>query len=79
VANNQKEYLITDASLYTVDAMHPGFVEYQFQMVEEIKPQSLENKLWKFCKPILDFVLYGMAVFIILGMIGGLLAGIFGH
>jgi hypothetical protein len=40
VATKQKDYLVTDASLYTMHPVHPVITEHRFQMIEEIKPQS---------------------------------------
>ena len=50
MANSQKEYLVTDASFFTVNSVYPVITEYRFQMVEEVKPQPKGGKFWKFYK-----------------------------
>jgi hypothetical protein len=39
----QKDYLVTDASIYTV---HPVVTEHRVRVIEEVEPFSDSEKVW---------------------------------
>lgn len=79
MANDPKEYLVTDASFYTVHPEYPVIAKYRFQLIEEIKPQPKGGKFWKFCKDVFQSLALGFCALIAIGFLVGLVGAIFGH